>query len=130
MHRRTLLRLYPKSIPKHPDVPRVPHPLPTDLAPVGQWFHAFSDPTRLALLALLSQRQRCASEMRRILDVPPSRVSFHLKVLKHSGLISELRDGRRRYFSLRPETLERMIACIEIVQPGKHIGTCPLACCQ
>lgn len=100
------------------------------MAHVAQWFFAASHITRLYILELLSQRERCVTELHDILGTPQSSVSFHLKVLKASGLISEHRDGRRRHYGLRGGTLEHMIAFTQTVGPGAHQGTCPLTCCQ
>ena len=100
------------------------------MAHVAQWFFAASDITRLYILELLSQRKRCVTELYQILGASQSSVSFHLKVLKTSGLISEYRDGRWKYYGLRGDTLEDMIAFARIVGPGGRKGTCALSCCQ
>jgi len=130
MSRRELLEVATKLPRCRPGLPHLPHPLPSEMAHVAQWFFAASDITRLFILELLSQRERCVTELYRILGAPQSSVSFHLKVLKASGLISEHRDGRWKYYGLRGDTLEHMIAFTRIVGPGAHRGTCPLSCCQ
>lgn len=130
MSRRALLRMAKKWPRCRTGLPHLPHALPFEMAHVGQWFHAASDITRLHILELLSQRERSVSEIQEILDAPQSSVSFHLRVLRDSGLVQEHRDGRRKYYGLRGETLEHMIAFTRIVAPGMHKGTCPLACCQ
>jgi ArsR family transcriptional regulator len=129
MSRRELLLVATKLPRCRPGVPILPHPLPAELAHVAQWFFAASDVTRLHILALLSQRERCVTELSQILGAPQSSVSFHLKVLKASGLVSEHRDGRWKYYGLRGDTLEHMIAFTRIVGPGR-IGAharCPVA---
>jgi ArsR family transcriptional regulator len=108
----------------------MPHALRVDLARVAQWFHAFSDTKRLALLELLSHRERSVTELRDALGGSQSSISFHLKVLKDSGVISARRVGRWRYYDLRGETLQHIIAFTQIVSPGAHTGTCPLSCCR
>jgi len=130
VQRRTLLRIA-KHLPRsRPGLPHLPHPLPIEMARVAQWFHAASDTTRLAILEFLSQRERCVNELQEVLDAPQSTISFHLKVLRQSGLVGERREGRSKYYRLRGETLDFMIAVIQIVSPGKHVGTCPLSCCR
>ena len=130
MRRRTLFRLSKKLPRLRPGLPRLPHPLPIDMVGVAQRFHALSDTMRLGMLEFLSQRERCVSELQQLLDVPQSSVSFHLKVLRESGLIRERRDDRWKYYGLNGETLDDLVAFIQVVMPGKHAGTCPLACCQ
>ena len=130
MTRRAELRVGKLFLRNPHGLPRPPHPLPMDMARVAQWFHAASDITRLAMLEFLSQRERCVSELREVLGVPQSTASFHLKVLRESGLVRQRREGRWKYYSLRGETLNYMIAFTRIVSPGAHVGTCPLSCCQ
>ena len=130
MSRRAELRVGKLFLRNPNGLPRQPHPLPIDLARVAQWFHAASDTTRLSMLEFLSQRDRSVSELQGILGVPQSSASFHLRILRESGLVSERRDGRRKYYSLCGETLDYMMTFTRIVSPGQHRGTCPLSCCQ
>ena len=39
------------------------------------------------------------------LDAAQSRLSFHLKVLKDAGLVTDRREGRWMYYTLNPEAL-------------------------
>ena len=130
MRRSLLLRFTYRWPRERPGLPHLPHALDLQLARVAQWFHATSDTTRLAILEFLSQRDRAAGELMQLLGVPPSRVSFHLTVLTESGLIHRYRDGRRRFYSLRGDTLDLMLVFMRTMLPGAHVGTCPLSCCQ
>ncbi len=130
MTRRHLIRVARKLPHCGPGLPHLPHALPVEMARVAQWFFAASDITRLHILELLSQRERCVTEVHEILGAPQSSVSFHLKVLKAAGLVVVHRDGRRKYYGLEGDTLKHMIAFALIVSPGKHKGTCVLSCCR
>jgi ArsR family transcriptional regulator len=130
MRRRRLFLLATRLGRAGPGFRRSTHALFLDRAHVAQWFHALSDTARLAILDFLSQRDRSVSELAQILDAPQSNVSFHLKVLREAGIVSERRDGRWRYFRTSGDTLEHMVAFIGTVRPGVHRGTCPLTCCQ
>ena len=130
MRRSILLRIAQNWARQRPGLPHFPHALDLQLARVAQWFHALSDTTRLDILELLSQRDRAAGELQRLLNVPRSRVSFHLKVLRESRLIDERRNRQWRYSTLRKETLDLMITFMHMVLPGAHRGTCPLDGCQ
>jgi DNA-binding transcriptional ArsR family regulator len=39
------------------------------------------------------------------LDIPQAAVSQHLRVLRETGLVSARREGRHRYYRLRPAAL-------------------------
>jgi ArsR family transcriptional regulator len=58
------------------------------------WFHALSDETRLEIVRLLSHGERCVCELQDVLSAAQSRLSFHLRVLKDAGIVTDRRDGR------------------------------------
>src|SRR5438477_8476712 len=93
-------------------------------------FHALSDETRLEIVRLLSHGERCACELQDVLDAAQSRLSFHLKVLKESGLVSDRREGRWIYYALNREALEGIAHFAQAAKPGKHAGSCARACCE
>jgi ArsR family transcriptional regulator, arsenate/arsenite/antimonite-responsive transcriptional repressor len=63
-------------------------------------FHALSDPLRLRVLELLKQRELCVCELCAALEVPQSKLSFHLKALKTANLVKSYQEGRWTYYSL------------------------------
>ena len=96
----------------------------------ARWFHALSDKTRLEVVELLSHGERCVCELQDRLDAAQSRLSFHLRILKDAGLVTDRRDGRWVYYSLNREALDRISAFADAVKPGKHAGSCARACCD
>lgn len=72
----------------------------TGISRKAQLFHALSDETRLEILDRLSRGERCVCELTDALDAAQSRLSFHLKVLKSAGLVTDRREGRWSYYSL------------------------------
>jgi ArsR family transcriptional regulator len=71
-------------------------------------FQAIAEETRLRIVRLLSEGERCVCELQADLDTAQSRLSFHLRKLKEAGVVSDRRDGRWIYYSLVPEALEEM----------------------
>ena len=68
-------------------------------------FKAFSDETRLRVLFLLSDRELCVCEIVAVLGMPQGKVSRHLTVLRHAGLVTDRREGLWIYYSLAsPDT--------------------------
>ena len=63
-------------------------------------FHALSDETRLAIVQRLRGGEQCVCDLTDLLDAAQSRLSFHMKVLKDAGLVSDRRDGRWIHYSL------------------------------
>ena len=101
-----------------------------DATIVARWFHALSDETRVQIVEMLSHKERCVCELEQVLKVAQSRLSFHLKVLKDAALISDRREGRWMFYGLERETLDQIAAYTKSVKPGKHAGSCAVACCD
>jgi ArsR family transcriptional regulator, arsenate/arsenite/antimonite-responsive transcriptional repressor len=68
-------------------------------------FHALSDGTRLSILQRLRMGERCVCDLTDALDAAQSRLSFHLKVLKDAGLVTDRREGRWMYYTLNTDAL-------------------------
>jgi ArsR family transcriptional regulator, arsenate/arsenite/antimonite-responsive transcriptional repressor len=77
----------------------------TSLDRAARIFHALSDHTRLSILQRLRLGERCVCDLTDALDAAQSRLSFHLKVLKDAGLVTDRRDGRWMYYTLNSEAL-------------------------
>jgi ArsR family transcriptional regulator len=73
---------------------------------VVRCFHALSDPTRLRLLELLRDGERCVCELTDAMDTGQSRLSFHLKTLKDAGLVADRREGRWVYYTVCPGAVQ------------------------
>ena len=73
-------------------------------------FGALADPTRLAILQVLSAVPRCVCDVNGAVPVAPNVLSYHLKVLRDAGLVSATRRGRWVDYSLAPAALEGLRA--------------------
>ena len=69
---------------------------------------ALSDPLRLQVLNQLSTGERCVCDLTSSLSLSQSRLSFHLKVMKEAGLLSDRQSGRWVYYRIRPESLNAL----------------------
>ena len=57
-------------------------------------FKALSDPTRLRIFRLLLRRDLCVCELMFVLEMPQSRVSHQLRLLRDADLVEDKREGR------------------------------------
>jgi ArsR family transcriptional regulator len=80
-------------------------------------FQAVAEETRLAIVHLLGDGERCVCELQDALDAGQSRLSFHLKKLKDAGVVSDRREGRWVYYRLVPEVLEEMRTVLGELKP-------------
>ena len=94
-------------------------------------FHALSDATRLSIIEMLRGGERCVCELQDELEAAQSRLSFHLRVLKDAGLISDRRDGRWSYYRITPDALKEVHDMVVTMQPKKNARSLPTAaaCC-
>lgn len=77
-------------------------------AAIDRAFAALADGTRRRVVDLLRQGPRRAGELSAALDVSPQALSRHLRVLRGSGLVTDVRtaqdaDQRTRIYRLRRE---------------------------
>jgi ArsR family transcriptional regulator len=79
-----------------------------DTTRAAQLFHALSDETRLGIIEMLRDGERCVCDLQSDLEAAQSRLSFHLKVLRDAGLVSDRKEGRWSYYTIVPGTLEEL----------------------
>jgi len=73
-----------------------------------RFFHALSDETRLRLLEQLREGEQCVCELTDVFKTGQSRLSFHLRVLKDAGLVTDRPEGRWIYYSLNRDALREV----------------------
>ena len=83
---------------------------------------AAAEPTRLRILALLTQGELSVKDLTRILNQSQPRISRHLKLMVEAGLIDRLRDGSWAYFQLvahgdRGRLAEALLGSIDPLDP-------------
>jgi len=79
---------------------------------VAQFLKVLADESRLQILWLLfNHEELCVCELVEALGVSQSKVSRHLATLRHTGLVTDRRDGAWSFYSLRltDNELERAV---------------------
>ena len=92
-------------------------------------FHALSDETRLSILERLRLGERCVCDLTDALDAAQSRLSFHLKVLKDAGLVTDRRDGRWMYYTLNQDALSEAAELVEALASTPSAAERKTGCC-
>ena len=75
---------------------------------VHSLFKALADPIRMEVVTLLSSGESCVCDLMKETGLAQSRISFHLKTLKDSGLIRDRQSGRWVYYKLDIEALQEL----------------------
>ena len=85
-----------------------------------------SDPTRLRLLALVMREELSVAEIQEILGMGQSRISSQLALLRQAGLVSDRREGKKAFYSLRsplpPKHLALLRAATDAVTDLPALG--------
>ncbi len=71
-----------------------------------------SDSTRLRLLALLLKEELSVAELQEILGMAQSRISSQLALLRQAGFVTDRREGKKAFYSLRTGLAPRQLALL------------------
>lgn len=63
-------------------------------------FKALCDPKRLAILEQLKNGEKCACVLQEPLDLTQSGLSYHMKILCESGIVSCRQEGKWTHYRL------------------------------
>lgn len=75
--------------------------------------YALGDPTRILMLYLLNDGEKCVNDLIRITGLPQSTVSRQLRVLRERGLVKTRRQGPSILYSLMDV---RIIQALDILR--------------
>ena len=73
------------------------------LMDMAELFKAFSDPSRLKIIAALMLSQMCVCDLAALLAMTQPAISHHLKTLRQTRLIKFRREGKVVYYTLDDE---------------------------
>lgn len=74
-------------------------------------FKAFADEKRLQILHELRQRgNTCVCDLCDIVDMPQSKLSYHLKILLDAGLIKKETRGTWSYYETNQDEISRILS--------------------
>lgn len=76
-------------------------------------FHAIAHPARRAILVELKNGERAASDLAEPFEMSFAAISQHLRVLEEAELVLVRREGRHRFYRLRPKPLEDVVSWID-----------------
>ncbi|MFQ5501252.1 MAG: metalloregulator ArsR/SmtB family transcription factor [Phycisphaerae bacterium] len=79
-------------------------------------FQALAEPTRRAILDLLTGRRMPAGQIARHFPLSRPAVSKHLTILKMAGLLQEDRLAQQRLYSIQTHNLETLLEWLSSLQ--------------
>jgi len=86
---------------------------------------SLSDPIRINILELMMNGEICVCDIVKVTGLSQSKISYHIKILKDSGLISDRQEGRWVYYKLDLEVLSDIQNWMgKLIQSSKNKRNC------
>ena len=86
---------------------------------------SLSDPIRINILELMISGEICVCDVVKETGLSQSKISYHIKILKDSGLISDRQEGRWVYYKLDLEVLSDIKNWMgNLIQSSSNKRTC------
>ncbi|RJX37500.1 ArsR family transcriptional regulator [Paenibacillus pinisoli] len=87
------------------------HGAEVDFAKYEAKFKALADQKRLQIMYELTQRgNTCVCDLTEIVDMPQSKLSYHLKILLDAGLIRRETRGTWSYYELNSSEVNNLLS--------------------
>ena len=80
-----------------------------DLVKTAKIFKAFSVAIRLEILDLLKNGEECACNLLEELDLTQSGLSYHMKILIESGIVTAREEGKWVYYTISEQGRQKII---------------------
>lgn len=91
-------------------------------------FKAFCDETRLHVLELLRSGEKCACVLAERMGIGQSALSYHMKILVESGVVSARQEGKWTYYSICAEGSARAASLLSELTAPDDVQEEPIRC--
>jgi ArsR family transcriptional regulator len=95
---------------------------------IAQLCNALADEARVEIVARLLDGEKCVCDLTDALETGQSRLSYHLKVLKEAGLVTDRREGRWSYYTLERSAFMEAEGLLASLRP-KAVRALKVNCC-
>ncbi|MBU9720975.1 MULTISPECIES: ArsR/SmtB family transcription factor [Bacillaceae] len=74
-------------------------------------FKALADKKRLQLISILCEKgSTCVCDLTELLDLPQSKLSYHLKILLDTNIITREKKGTWNYYSVNSDVMNHLLS--------------------
>jgi len=98
-------------------------PLQPSLERRSRIYHALSDPLRLSILYIIQDQPLCVCVINRFMRLSGSKLSYHLNILKETGLIEGENQGNWIVYSITDRG-RNLLRCTEHAEKSTEEGCC------
>jgi len=82
---------------------------------------ALSDETRLDILNLLSSGPLCACDILESFQITQPTLSYHMKLLTESSLVSSEKAGKWTYYALNHEEMDALLEYLKTIATNRSV---------
>jgi DNA-binding transcriptional ArsR family regulator len=90
------------------------------LEEMARLFYALGGKTRLSIMTLLAEGEMNVTAIQKKLKLPQTSASYHLDLLRKSGLVVNRRDGKQRFYSIADLSKHRLGKKSELTKRGSN----------
>jgi DNA-binding transcriptional ArsR family regulator len=90
----------------------------------ARFLRCIGEPTRLQILKLLAEGERCVGELTSVLNKEQSLISHHLRALKECNIVKERQEAQKVYYKLTDAKLARLIIDCEALMKELLLCKC------
>ena len=92
-------------------------------------FKALCDERRQRILELLHSGEKCACVLIDEMDMPQSSLSYHMKILCDSGIVTSREEGKWTHYQISRQGSEKAIELLkEITAVSESCAACETCC--
>ena len=88
----------------------------------ARFLRCIGEPTRLQILKLLTEGERCVGELASVLNKEQSLISHHLRALKECNIVKDEQKAQKVYYKLTDVRLAKLIIDSEALM--KELSLC------
>ena len=91
-------------------------------------FKALCDERRQRILELLHSGEKCACVLIDEMDMPQSSLSYHMKILCDSGIVTSREEGKWTHYQISSPGSERAVQLLREITTVSDGGACASCC--
>jgi DNA-binding transcriptional ArsR family regulator len=88
----------------------------------ARFLKCMGEPTRLQILKLLAEGEKCVGELACVLNREQSLISHHLRALKECNIVKDEQEAQKVYYKLTDVRLARLVIDSEALM--KELSLC------
>ena len=93
-------------------------------------FKALCDERRQRILELLHSGEKCACVLIDEMGMPQSSLSYHMKILCDSGIVTSREEGKWTHYQISRHGSEKAIELLKEITSVSEHGDCCKNCCK